>query len=62
MVALIASAALVIALVIPAVGFAADPDPADYPALSTEQMGHVRHMINIAKSSRLIMRMTYKDV
>jgi hypothetical protein len=37
MVALIASAALVTALVIPGVGFAADPDPADYPALSTEQ-------------------------
>lgn len=46
--ALIASAALMIALIIPGVGFAADPDPADYPALSTEQMGHVRHMINIA--------------
>ncbi len=27
---------------------ATDPAPADYPALSTEQMGHVRHMINMA--------------
>lgn len=48
MLALRTSATLMIALIIPGVGFAADPDPADYPALSTEQMGHVRHMINIA--------------
>jgi len=25
-----------------------EPNPSDYPALSTEQMGHVRHMINMA--------------
>ena len=48
MAALAASAALMIALITPVVGFAADPNPADYPALSTEQMGHVHHMINIA--------------
>ena len=24
------------------------PDPANYPSLSTKQMGHVRHMINLA--------------
>ena len=35
-------------LAIPAVGLAAGPDPANYPALSTQQMGHVRHMINLA--------------
>ena len=35
-------------LAIPAVGLAAGPDPSSYPALSTQQMGHVRHMINLA--------------
>lgn len=35
-------------LSVPVAGLAADPDPASYPALSTEQMGHVRHMINLA--------------
>jgi len=35
-------------LAIPVAGLAADPDPANYPALSTQQMGHVRHMINLA--------------
>jgi len=35
-------------LAIPAAGLAAGPDPANYPALSTQQMGHVRHMINLA--------------
>ncbi len=35
-------------LAIPVTGLAADPAPANYPALSTEQMGHVRHMINLA--------------
>jgi hypothetical protein len=35
-------------LAIPVAGLAAGPDPANYPALSTQQMGHVRHMINIA--------------
>ncbi|MGB1404014.1 MAG: hypothetical protein ACPG65_08865, partial [Porticoccaceae bacterium] len=24
------------------------PDPTNYPSLSTKQMGHVRHMINLA--------------
>ena len=42
------SAALLIALVNPGFGVAADINPEDYPALSTKQMGHVRHMINIA--------------
>ena len=35
-------------LAIPVVGLAAGPNPANYPALSTQQMGHVRHMINLA--------------
>ncbi len=35
-------------LAIPVAGLAAGPDPANYPALSTQQMGHVRHMINLA--------------
>ena len=35
-------------LAFPVPGLAADPDAADYPALSTEQMGHVRHMIDLA--------------
>ena len=35
-------------LAIPVVGLAAGPTPANYPALSTKQMGHVRHMINLA--------------
>ena len=35
-------------LAIPMSGLAADPDPASYPALSAKQMGHVRHMINLA--------------
>ncbi len=35
-------------LAIPVAGLAAGPDPADYPALSTQQMGHVRHMVNLA--------------
>ena len=26
----------------------APPDPADYPVLSTKEIGHVRHMINLA--------------
>ena len=25
------------------------PDPTNYPSLSTKKMGHVRHMINLAK-------------
>ena len=37
-----------IALAAPVAGLAADPEPANYPALSTQQMGHVRHMINLA--------------
>lgn len=35
-------------LAVPVTALAADPDPASYPALSTKQMGHVRHMINLA--------------
>ena len=35
-------------LAVPAAGLAVGPNPADYPALSTKQMGHVRHMINMA--------------
>jgi hypothetical protein len=35
-------------LAIPVAGLAAGPDPANYPALSTQQTGHVRHMINLA--------------
>ena len=35
-------------LAISATGLAANPDPASYPSLSTKQMGHVRHMINMA--------------
>ena len=35
-------------LAIPVAGLAAGPDPANYPVLSTQQMGHVRHMINLA--------------
>ncbi len=35
-------------LAIPVLALAAGPDPANYPALSTQQMGHVRHMINLA--------------
>ena len=35
-------------LVIPVAGLADGPNPSDYPALSTKQMGHVRHMINMA--------------
>ena len=46
--ALLTSATLLIALMNPGVGFAADINPEDYRALSTKQMGHVRHMINIA--------------
>ena len=46
--ALLASASLLITLMNPGFGVAADINPEDYPALSTKQMGHVRHMINIA--------------
>ena len=46
--ALLTSASLLIALMNPGFGVAADINPEDYPALSTKQMGHVRHMINIA--------------
>ena len=35
-------------LAIPVAGLAGGPDPAIYPALSTQQMGHVRHLINLA--------------
>jgi len=34
-------------LIVPIGGLASDPDPANYPALSTQQMGYVRHMINM---------------
>ena len=34
-------------LAVPVGGLASDPDPASYPALSAQQMGHVRHMINM---------------
>ena len=33
---------------VPVSALGTEPDPSDYPALSTEQMGHVRHMINMA--------------
>jgi hypothetical protein len=33
---------------VPATGAAVGPDSADYPALSAKQMGHVRHMIDLA--------------
>ena len=32
----------------PVAGLADGPAAADYPALSTKQMGHVRHLINLA--------------
>jgi len=35
-------------LAVPVTGLAAGVNPADYPSLSTKQMGHVRHMINMA--------------
>ena len=35
-------------LAMPTAGLAADANPANYPSLSTMQMGHVRHMINLA--------------
>ncbi|HJN50256.1 MAG TPA: hypothetical protein QF924_07250 [Pseudomonadales bacterium] len=38
----------VTSLAIPLVGHADRLNPTDYPALSTKQMGHVRHMINMA--------------
>lgn len=40
--------AITAALAVPVTGLTADPVADNYPALSTEQMGHVRHMINMA--------------
>ena len=37
-----------LSVAIPVAGLADGPAAADYPALSTKQMGHVRHMINLA--------------
>ena len=40
--------AITAALAVPVTGLTAEPVAENYPALSTEQMGHVRHMINMA--------------